>query len=383
MKKILIVDDEPDVELLMKQRFRRQIRDNTFTLLFARNGVEALEILNKDPEIRMVISDINMPEMDGLTLLDRIHKELPDVIAIIVSAYGDMNNIRTAMNRGAFDFVTKPINFEDLNLTIDKTLIHIQQLIDAEKTKSRLENILYELHVARDIQQSILPKEFINSNQLSLFAKMTAAKEVGGDFYDFFWLDKDRLGFLIADVSGKGVPAALFMSVSRTLIRAHAFNNLSAGACLKEVNNVLEKTNANMMFVTCFYGILNVATGEFNYANGGHNPPMIIRASGEIEVLAQTDGVALGIMEVETFIEKNAKLNPNDLLYLYTDGVTEAMNDKGVYYGENALKEKLKDLKGETPESLLGKVEANVNAFANGCPQSDDITMLAIRYLLS
>ena len=147
--KLLIVDDEPDVEVLMTQRFRRQIREKKFLLFFARNGIQALEVLAKEPDIRLVISDINMPEMDGLTLLRNINEKFPNVIPIIVSAYGDMNNIRAAMNLGAFDFVTKPINFEDLNVTIDKTLGHIQNLLNAEKTKTKLEGILHELNVVK------------------------------------------------------------------------------------------------------------------------------------------------------------------------------------------------------------------------------------------
>ena len=250
--KILIVDDEPDVELLMKQRFRRQIRANQLELFFAQSGIEALKVLESQPDIRMVISDINMPEMDGLTLLKNLGDKHPRIIPIIVSAYGDMGNIRAAMNLGAFDFVTKPINFEDLNATIDKTLSHIGGLIESEQTKDKYEGILHELNVASEIQQSILPKKFINNERITLFGKMVSARQIGGDFYDFFWLDNDEryLGLVMADVSGKGVPAALFMTVSRTMLRAHAFNNEEPGECLASVNEGLEKDNRVMRNTT-------------------------------------------------------------------------------------------------------------------------------------
>lgn len=380
MIKILIVDDEPDVELLMKQRFRRQIKENEFTLFFAHNGIEALDTLSKDSEIRMVISDINMPEMDGLTLLDNIQKEYPDVMAIIVSAYGDMNNIRTAMNRGAFDFVTKPINFEDLTTTINKTLDHIQQLLSAEKTKNKLEGILYELNIAKDIQQSILPKEYINNDTLQVHAKMTAAKEVGGDFYDFFWISEDEIGLVVADVSGKGVPAALFMTVSRTLIRAHATDKMSPGKCLEKVNLLLEKSNSNNMFVTTFYGIFNIRTGKFIYSNGGHNPPVLV-CDGEISMLPTTKDMALGILPLDHFEENTIELKKNNLLYLYTDGVTEAMNVEDKCFGEQALQVVLKNNQGLSAEETIDKVEEELKKFTMGADQSDDITMLAIRYL--
>ncbi len=382
--KILIVDDEPDVEVLMKQRFRRQIRENRFELFFAQNGILALEQLNKDPEIRLVISDINMPEMDGLTLLRNINEKFPSVIPIIVSAYGDMNNIRAAMNLGAFDFVTKPINFDDLNVTIDKTLVHIQNLIQAQKTRSRLDGILHELNVASEIQQSILPRNFISDNNVEMFAKMAAAKEIGGDFYDFFWLDDDKtkLGIVIADVSGKGVPAALFMTVSRTLIRAHAYNHLeSPGACLTKVNEALHKDNTNMMFVTTFYAILDMKTGSLTYTNAGHNPPHIIRKDAAVESMSKIHGMALAVMEDLVYKEDHITLNPGDTLFLYTDGVTEAENIQGTLFGNEKLASSLDQYRNLAASELINTIRSDIVTYANGYPQSDDITMLAIRFL--
>lgn len=382
--KILIVDDEPDVEVLMKQRFRRQIRENKFELFFAQNGLLALEQLDKDPGIRLVISDINMPEMDGLTLLRNINEKFPAVIPIIVSAYGDMNNIRAAMNLGAFDFVTKPINFDDLNVTIDKTLMHIQNLIQAQKTRSRLDGILHELNVANEIQQSILPRNFISDSNIEMFAKMAAAKEIGGDFYDFFWLDDDKtkLGIVIADVSGKGVPAALFMTVSRTLIRAHAYNHLeSPGACLTKVNEALHKDNTNVMFVTTFYAILDINTGSLTYTNAGHNPPYIIRKDANVESMSKLHGMALAVMEDLVYKEDHITLNPGDTLFLYTDGVTEAENVQGTLFGNEKLASSLDQYRNLAASELINTIRSDIVAYANGHPQSDDITMLAIRFL--
>ncbi len=383
--KILIVDDEPDVEVLMNQRFRRELREKKFNFSFARSGVEALEVLARDPNIRLVISDINMPEMDGLTLLKNIGEKYPMVIPIIVSAYGDMNNIRQAMNLGAFDFVTKPINFEDLTVTIDKTLHHIQSLLDAQKTKNKLEGILHELNVASEIQQSILPRNFISNEQIDMFAKMTAAKEIGGDFYDFFWLDteKTKLAFVIADVSGKGVPAALFMTVSRTLIRAHAYNHAnSPGNCLTKVNNILQRDNSNMMFVTTFYGVLDIPSGQVSFCDAGHNHPFIVRKDGTVEPIRKTHGMALGVMEDIEYKEDTLTLNAGDMLFLYTDGVTEAEQRDGAQFGEIKLSEKLHQYQNLAAGELINTLKQDIVDFAQGWPQSDDITMLAIRYLV-
>lgn len=382
--KVLIVDDEPDVEVLMKQRFRRQLRENKFEFFFAHNGIEALDALTKDPEIRLVISDINMPEMDGLTLLKNINEKHNSVIPIIVSAYGDMNNIRAAMNLGAFDFVTKPINFDDLNVTVDKTLMHIQNLIVAQKTKYKLEGILYELNVASEIQQSILPTDFIQNDQVNLFAKMTAAKQIGGDFYDFFWLDKEktRLALVIADVSGKGVPAALFMTVSRTLIRANANNFIdSPGGCLSEVNRVLYRDNTNVMFVTTFYGQLDLKTGKLTYCNAGHNPPHILRADGTLETLKKSHGMALGVMDDSEYGSDEILMNPKDMLFMFTDGVTEAEKQSGELYGDAHLMEELEKQRDLSPTEIINTIRSDILGFAAGFPQSDDITMLAVRML--
>lgn len=382
MDKILIVDDEPDVELLMKQRFRRQIREKQFSLYFARNGIEALDVLGNEQGIRLLISDINMPEMDGLTLLKNMSEKFPEVIPIIVSAYGDMNNIRQAMNLGAFDFVTKPINFEDLTITINKTLSHIQNLIESEKTKTKLDGILHELNVASEIQQSILPRDFIDNEVVQLFAKMTAAKSVGGDFYDFFWVDEEqkKLAIIIADVSGKGVPAALFMTVSRTLMRANALNNMTPGETFTKVNIALEKDNTNMMFVTAFYGILDTETGELTYCNAGHNPPHIQRPE-DVETMTKQHGMALGVMAEQTYKEDSLTLNPNDLIFLYTDGVTEAETGDGRFYGDEALIKAVNEHRNLAASELINTIGTEVNQFAAGWPQSDDITMLALRYM--
>lgn len=382
MTKILIVDDEPDVEILMKQKFRRQIREKQFSLFFAQNGIQALEKLEEETEIRLLISDINMPEMDGLTLLKNMSEKFPDVIPIIVSAYGDMNNIRQAMNLGAFDFVTKPINFEDLTITIKKTISHVQLLIESEKTKGKLDGILHELNVAREIQQSILPRDFINDDNIDLYAKMTAAKAIGGDFYDFFWVDeqKTRLAVIIADVSGKGVPAALFMTVSRTLIRANSFNELTTGQIFTKVNDTLEKDNTNMMFVTAFYGILDITTGILMYTNAGHNPPLIIR-QGSLESMTEQHGMALGVMPDLTYGEHTIQLEINDTLFLYTDGVTEAENKDGGFYDESGLMKGLEANRNLAASELVNTIGSEVNTFAAGWPQSDDITMLAMRFL--
>ena len=381
--KIMVVDDEVDLEPLVKQKFRRQIRDEVYDFVFAHNGLEALAKLIEYPEIGIILSDINMPEMDGLTLLMKL-KELknPGLKTVVVSAYGDMDNIRTAMNRGAFDFLTKPINFEDLEITINKTLDEIMQIRRGLEEHDQLISIQQDLQTAREIQQAILPKTFPpfpDRKDFDIFAAMNAAKEVGGDFYDFFMIDNDRIGFVIGDVSGKGVPAAIFMAVSRTIIRATGLKGMPTDECMNYVNNLLCSESVSSMFVTVFYGILNTATGELDYVNAGHNPPYLLNSTG-FKSVELTKGTVLG--GIEHFIYRSLKLHlaPGDILYLYTDGVTEAFNRQGELFGDERLEALLTaNLKADHKE-IIKTVLAAVAEYASGIPPSDDITMMAIRY---
>ncbi len=382
--KMLVVDDEVDLEPLIRQRFRRQIRDEKFDFVFAHNGLEALSKLVQYPEIGIILSDINMPEMDGLTLLLKL-KELknPALKTVIVSAYGDMENIRTAMNRGAFDFLTKPINFDDLEITINKTLDEIMQLRQSLHEHDQLISIRQDLLTAHEIQQAILPKvfpPFPNRKDFDIYGAMLAAREVGGDFYDFFMIDNDRLGFVIGDVSGKGVPAAIFMAVSRTLIRATGLKGIPASECMCYVNRLLCNESVSCMFVTVFYGILNMTNGELEYVNAGHNPPYLIDNEGSYSPVDMTGGTILGCIEDVDFVSKKMNLKPGDTLFLYTDGVTEAFNIKGEAYGVTRIEQFLKANGNSELGNLVKKMLDEVSGFSAGVPQSDDITLLAVRY---
>lgn len=382
--KILSVDDEQDLEILLTQYFRRKIKKGEYEFLFAHNGLEALQMLLANPDFDVILSDINMPEMDGLTLLTRINEmRNPALKCIMVSAYGDMENIRTAMNQGAFDFTTKPINLEDLERTIEKAAEQIAFIKQAQQEHSQLESIQNDLHVAQEIQQTILPKTFPPFPELKSFdvyAYMNAAKYVGGDFYDFFRIDHDRLGFVIADVSGKGVPAAIFMAISRTVIRAIALTENSAAMCMQRSNLLLCQESVNDMFVTVFYGILNIHTGVVTYCNAGHNSPVLLKKDGVVSELPLTGDMVLGAISDAIYHEKELKLLPGDNLFLYTDGVTEAVNIKNDFYGEQRLLDNCKKLTGKDPKEVVERITETVGEFVIGAVQSDDITMLSIAY---
>ena len=377
--RILMVDDEEDLELLVRQRFRRRIRKGEYEFLFAHNGKDALEALDQNPDIRLVLSDINMPVMDGLTLLGQLEETKPDVKAVIISAYGDMENIRTAMNRGAFDFVTKPVDFNDLQITIDKTLKHIDALEQALKNRDRLVAIRRELDVAKQVQLSGVPAELPVGDAFGVHAIMNPAKEIGGDFYDFFELDEHRLGLAIADVSDKGVPAALFTMITRALLKSSSRRHSSPARCLHEVNEFLCQDNDACMFVTVFYGVLDLRDGSFRYSNGGHNPPRHLTAGGAVSELPLTGDFALGIADGHDFGENVVTVVPGDALFLYTDGITEACNHVLDEYGEDRLDGVLGGGAPMNAQELAESVVGSVEGFVDGATQFDDITCLSLR----
>ena len=376
--RILVVDDEPDLEPLVLQRMRRSIRSGQYQFVFAQNGVEALQKLDQDQDIDMVLSDINMPQMDGLSLLERIPEVAPDTRSVIISAYGDMKNIRAAMNRGAFDFVTKPLDFDDLRVTIERTLNNLAAWRQAESSRVRLAAIESELDVASKMQQSILPTEFPQSSRYEICGNMTPAREVGGDFFDIFNLDGDKVGLAVADVSGKGVPAALFMMASRTLLKGTAIGLGEPGKVLAEVNQLLYEDNEAMMFVTLLYAVYDPETRTLTYANGGHCLPVLVHSDGAHTVLPPTNGIALGIMDGAEFEQATVSCSPGDTIIFYSDGVTEAFNDQGEEFGLDRLLAIFNVPPGDCRETIE-VIFDTVTDFAGDAPQFDDITCLALR----
>ena len=377
--KILVVDDEPDLEPLMLQRMRRYIRTGIYEFVFAHDGVEALEALDTDDNIDMVLSDINMPKMDGLTLLQRIPDVAPDIRAVIISAYGDMKNIRIAMNRGAFDFVTKPVDFDDLKFTIDRTLQHIREWREALSARDKLVALQNELNVASMMQQSILPSKFAHNDNYGLYGTMQPARNVGGDFFDVINLPDDKVGLAIADVSGKGVPAALFMMSSRTLLKGAAMRADDPSDALSEVNDVLNENNDACMFVTMIYAVYDPATGVLTYANGGHDPPLVIHSDGTSTQLPATDGLALGVFPGFDYLQNSYELPPGGTVVLYTDGVTEAINSDEEQLGLNRLRDAFAGRPPTDAEDAGHRVIDLVNDFAGDVPQFDDTTCLVLR----
>ena len=238
-----------------------------------------------------------------------------------------------------------------------------------------------ELEIARTVQMNMLPQDFEpGREECTLAATLKPALEVGGDFFDFFFIDNDRLCLSLGDVSDKGAPAALFMAAAKTLIKAHATGAESTAGVAGRVNRELAINNDTCMFVTLFLAVLNLRTGELLFTNCGHNPPYLVRQGGTPEMLDQRDGPALGVIETAHYGENQIELGSGDLLVIYSDGVTEAMNGAGELFGEARIEQLLSSDHLDGAEAAVHGIVDSVVAFEDGAPQSDDTTILAVKF---
>ena len=271
---------------------------------------------------------------------------------------------------------------ETFNEMVDKLHEYIINLKEATTANERIES---DLRIGRDIQASVLPRSFPafpHRKEFDIFALMEAAKEVGGDFYDFFFITEKKLCFIIGDVSGKGVPAALFMMITKTLLKTIALRDLAPEEILFNANNLIASQNERGMFVTIQCAILDTETGELRIGNAGHNPPLLGRGvGGGYEFIALPEGIVLGAVEDARFSSVTVMLKPADIIFLYTDGITEAMNPGAEIFSDDRLRKTLSSQKGNNITEIVCGVRDEVKKYAQGAPQSDDITIVALQYI--
>jgi serine phosphatase RsbU (regulator of sigma subunit) len=241
------------------------------------------------------------------------------------------------------------------------------------------ERLEHEVELARQIQKTFLPENLPEIPGWDLAATWLTARQVGGDFYDVIELPGGRWGLLIADVSDKGMPAALFMALTRTLIRAVVYNTSSPAETLQRVNALIIPDNRQSMFVTAVYGVLSIESGEFTYANAGHNPPVWMSKAGMMFEFLHRTGAALGIIEDLPMDQRTISIGLDDLLFFYTDGLTEAFSPDDDTFGEERLQQALKLAETSSARGVLDALEASVNQFMDPLPAADDLTMLALK----
>jgi serine phosphatase RsbU (regulator of sigma subunit) len=378
--KILVVDDTPS----NIQSLAATLKPAGYQVLVATNGQQALDVMAKvRPDL--ILLDIMMPIMDGFEACANIkaNADWHDIPIIFLTAKTETADLVKGFELGAVDYVSKPFNAHELmarvhtHLTVDRLRTSVSEKNAAlEKAQQQMSA---ELDLARAMQVAILPSRFPAAAGCDGAARMLPATTMGGDFYDFIELPGGRIGLVMADVSGKGVPAAFFMAVARTNLNALAATASGPADCLQRTNDVLLTQNPMDLFVTVFYAVFDPATGVLTYSNGGHNPPLLRRANGQVEMLTSAAGLVLGMFPA-SYDEDMAQLAPGDTLVLYTDGVTEAFNVDVQMYEEARLVERVRDDGGATAKGLVTAIFDSVIGFSGAAPQSDDITVAVLSW---
>ena len=384
--KILIVDDEPfNVDYL-----EQELEDLQYETVSAVNGQEALDkVQNEAPDL--VLLDIMMPVMDGFEVLGRL-KASPatrGIPVIVISANNDLGSVVKGVQLGADDYLPKPFEPVLLRARISASLER-KRLSDLQQVY--LKGLERELEIGREIQKGFLPSELPQVGGWQIAAYFKAAREVAGDFYDAFLLPGGSMAFVVGDVCGKGVGAALYMTLFRSLIRASCTtdnfsNGISAGSLapaerlhhvISFVNDYIADTHkAANMFATLFMGMLDLKSGALRYVNCGNEPPLWIRRGGEIKTLGRT-GPVVGIFAEAEFAVEEIALDKGDTILAFTDGITDAFNEEHVSFGTPRLLECVKDGRA-APGELLKKIEQKLAEFVEAAEQFDDITLLAVK----
>jgi len=388
---VLVVDDVPENITLMTG-----ILSDFYQVKVALNGRKALSISQSDNPPDIILLDIMMPEMDGYEVCRKL-KENPSseaIPVIFVTAMTDIDNEEQGLNLGAVDYITKPIS-PPLVLARIKTQLrlyhqnrHLDELVQQRTRQLTIETahrqkMANELQIARDIQMAMLPRQpdgGIREGRCSISARLRPAREVGGDFYCIFPAGKDKIVFAIGDVSGKSVPAALFMARACTLLESIGNDGCSPEQILFKINQTLCRNNDECMFVTVGCGLLDTQSGALNYASAGHDPPVLIRQDGSVSSLDISGGPLIGIYESAEYTLATTHVQPGESLLLYTDGITEAFNAEGGMFTDKRLFDALSNQLGQTTDELVDTLIQKVDDFSRGEPQSDDITVVAVSY---
>lgn len=375
MTKILIVDSNIDMKGLYEYKLK-----NKYNMIFSTDGLEALKIVETHTDVDVIVTDVSIPNISGIELVEKIKKIDPLKKSIIISFYGDLDNIRMAMNAGAYDFIIKPIDFFDLEKTINNAIESVGKEKQSSENKLKLLKISEEIDSTAALQKSILPDNNFKYKKVEIYARNDPANEVGGDFYDFFKIDESHVGVVMADVSGKNLSAAMFMSMAKLLLKSFGKFIIDPKKCMDLFNMSISVDNLSGMFVTCFYGVIDMDDNKLRFVNAGHLPPIIINEKRGIEKLQCDSGLPIGVMEDMKYILEEYEIKVGDKILLHTDGVVEATNASNEEYSYSRLMDVLEREKSKDIIELSDNIFTDVKEFTGDTPQFDDITTLCIKY---
>jgi sigma-B regulation protein RsbU (phosphoserine phosphatase) len=382
---LLIVDDNEDNRYTLTRRLNREGYQNLTT---ANNGREALERLTAQP-FDLVLLDVMMPDMNGYEVLEHVkaNASLRDIPIIMISALDETESVIRCIELGAEDYLNKPFNPVLLRARVGALLEKKRLRDEVRKNLARLEE---EMDSARALQIGMLPRNFpvcSAAQPVSVHAVMHPAREVGGDLYDCFYAGENTFCFLVGDVSGKGASAAMFMARTRSLVRITVelwrdwrTDTIQPGQLLEAVNRELCQNNDERMFVTLFLGLFDTQTGILSFVNAGHPAPHLLRAGGDTAQIDAKPGLPLGVRSHAKFEGRTLAIQPGDALFVCSDGVFEALNEKGDLFSIERLNQELSAANGEDPIEIVRVVKNAVDTFTGTAPKADDVTALALRW---
>lgn len=373
-KKILCIDDSR----LNRAFIQKTLAPLNFDVEEAETGQKGLKLL-AESSFDLILLDIVMPEMDGFTFLKEFKKiEREDFIPIILmTGLDDLKSKIKGLNTGADDYLLKPLNEEEL-------IARVMSLLRLKKANSELfeknQQIKRELEAAKRIQQFIIPHNFSFIQAPTVSGRYIPIEDIGGDFFDCYAIDNNRTAFLIADVTGHGIPAALTMTMAKMLFSIYVQRHNSTAELLKDINRQLHKTMLDTQYITAFYIIYNRETSKLTYSNAGHTRALYFRSTKSQILALDTFGFFLGITDDAEYEEKSIEVHPGDRLFIYTDGITEAKNRTGEEFGEMNLAKFIKnnsDIKGE---NFCNKLMNSLSEFIQGQEINDDLAFLNIEF---
>ena len=376
---VVVVDDDI-TNLKMAGRI---LSKNNMRVTALKSGMALLDYI-KTNKPDLILLDIKMPGLDGFETMKRLQEQMnpSEKIPVIFLTADDSQDAEThGLALGAMDFIKKPFIPDVLVLRVRHTidLVRLQRNLEQEN-----ERIRSELAMASRIQSAMLPgifPAFPERKEFDIYASMDPVRGVGGDFFDFFFIDRNRLCLLIADVSGKGIPAALFMMASKIILADNAKSGKSPAQILQDTNEAICANNPEEMFVTVWLGILDISTGLLTTANAGHEYPALMHADGQFELFRDRHGLVVGGMPGVKYHEHSLQMYPGSKLFVYTDGVPEATDAENALFGTARMLEALNAHANETPKQILCGVRQAVNEFVSDMEQFDDLTMMCLEYM--
>ena len=381
---ILIVDDNEDNRYTLSRRLRREGYEN---LVAVEDGRQALDLLGTQ-RFDLVLLDVMMPGMNGYEVLEHVRADnaLRHIPVIMISALDEIDSVIRCIELGAEDYLAKPFNPTLLRARVGASLEKKRLRDEIMHAMQRMER---ELDKAREIQLSMVPHEFPVATvecPIEVFAVLEPARETGGDLYDCFWIAPGRLCVAVGDVSDKGASAALYMARTKAVLRVTATALAQPGRApaatelMELINGELSRDNSHVMFVTLLLCIIDARTGRIEWCNAGHAAPILVAPDGSVSTIDVRRSIPVGVRETLIQASGEAALVPGGSLLLYTDGVTEAMNEGGQLFGDARLAETLQAVAGGTPGEIVRAVLGAVRSFAGSAPPSDDIAVLDCRW---